>query len=235
MPVYCDLSGESRRARTRSPMSTEREWEEESARPACRGEPEPALTHREIGTLLGIGRARVFYHEQTALQKLRRLLRKSGVESPSQFECVPVPVDRGRNCQARAARTVSVHGSYSPHHGWLPITQIISLNVGSRDIVDIIRAFRFLKETNERAVRPSVFVSTPSGMKSPYRVEAVAETEGTLRVRCWPTARASRSVADLSNYPATAILESEFDKDDHGEFDVPILLCVMVSTRRERR
>jgi hypothetical protein len=120
---------------------------------------------------------------------------------------------------------------FSYQHGWLKVDQIISLNSGSVVAEDIVRTYQFLKADHDKEVRPPLLVSTRRGTKMPYTIEAVAEHEGFVRVRCWPVTKAPRTVAALTTFTCTGIVESEFGRDDGGEFDIPILICAIVSAR----
>jgi hypothetical protein len=52
-------------------------------------------------------------------------------------------------------------------------------------------------------------------------------------LRLWPKQKnASRSVVAFGSMHVTALVESVFDEDDAGPFDVPILLCVILAPRR---
>lgn len=180
-------------------------------------------SHREIANILGIGRARVLHQEHEALRKLRAtLLREefASVRSSGQKEKSTSDDHRDR-----------AKGLYSVTNGWLQVSQIVSLNNGSTDREDVVRAYRFLKESHELIVKPPAIISTAHGTVVPYTVEAVAEHQSMLHVRCWPKKSASRSVKPLSAYPCTAIVESEFDRDERGSFDIPVLLCIIVSAR----
>lgn len=189
------------------------------------------LTHREIADVLGIGRARVFYHEQCALEKMRNLLVANGIRSSWQLEETPALGIRHNSHVKTIEEKTRV---FSPLHGWLEVNQVMSLNNGSTSPEDVARAYRFLKESHEKLVRPPVLVCGAYGARTEYFVQAADLGKGSLRLRCWPVAGAPRTVAGLLDRSCTAIVESEFDEDENGPFDVPILLCVLVSGRARR-
>lgn len=202
----------------------------EAEAPPTSGQP-TALSHRDIASVLGIGRARVFFHEKMALQKLRNAMIGAGIQtldelallSPSEFRrfLSSFPPDRSR-----------LSDPFSPQHGWLGVHRIVSLNGGSEDANDVSRAFQYLKHDHERDVRPPVLVNNPNGLTNPYRIEAATVHEGVLRIRCWPNSnRLRRTVTGLVDHPCTAIVESIFDSDGEGEFDVPILVCAIIAAR----
>jgi hypothetical protein len=192
------------------------------------GEPprEFGLTHREIAERLGIGRARVFYHEQEALKKMKRALEGAGIRAAEEFELVPLP--RGGNgavCARSKAEPAPLQ--FSPQHGWLKVNRILSLNGGSESVEDVVRAFRFLKQSHEVLLRPPVIIR-PNRQRR-YVVQAAADYRDAMMIRCWPTGHEPRSVTHLAPMRTTAIVQSEFASDSSGAFDVPILICVILS------
>jgi len=191
-------------------------------------EPNPELlTHREVGRLLGVGRARVFYQEKTALQRLRDVFETQGIQTPTDFYEAPNIIVSECDDETAAAP------SYSPLHGWLTVQRIISLNDGTTEPGEVATAYQYLKEIQETLMRPPLLVTSGGGVTTPYRIEATAFDCGMLRVRAWPVLKVSRSVQALVDYPCTAIVESICDADDSGDFDVPLLVCIIVSQRDE--
>ena len=193
------------------------------------------LTHRDIAMRLGIGRARVFYHEQCALEKIRKLFAASGVKNAEDFDSIgPRELTEAMKTLRRTKQRQESE-QYSPQHGWLTVHRIRSINDGSESVEDVVRAYQFLKLDHDAAVRPPVLVSTPNGVESLYRVEAAtAIDDGTMKLRCWPTTGEPRTVTHLLNMTCTAIVESEFDSDEQGDFDIPILICTILSSRPGR-
>lgn len=185
------------------------------------------LTHREIADLLGIGRARVFFHEKEALKKLRRALEAAGIQSPMDFDAIPISRTGGGSPLEKGQVAAQTGRQFSSQHGWLTVNRIVSINDGSESVEDVVRAFRFLKARHEAIVRPPVIVK--SHVNISYVIQATAEHEGNLKVRCWPEDGSPRTVSHLEKRRCTAIVESEFDADGDGEFDVPILMCVILS------
>ena len=185
---------------------------------------EGGLIHREIATLLGIGRARVFYLEQQTLRKLKEFLTRSGIHRPSDFDVVSIATERiNLRVRSRGKLKTPVQPQYSPLHGWLVVDRIVSINGGSEDVEDVTRAFMFLKERNEADVRPPVIIRRKQQQE--YLIQAVAEQRGELLVRCWPTiGGVSRSVAPLASRRCTAVVESEYGEDHAGSFDIPVLI-----------
>ena len=187
-------------------------------------------SHREIGATLGIGRARVFYQEQVALKKIRSALSSQGISCRSDFEAVPAL--RIEECtEPFPAPGVE---RFSPLHGWLRVSRIISLNAGCIEAPEVAESFKLLKLAHEHLLRPPLLVATSTGLVTPYRIEAAGVHAATLFVRCWPTASAPRTVAALSSYSCTAIVESIFDTDERGDFDVPLIDCVIVAAREAK-
>jgi hypothetical protein len=185
------------------------------------------LTHREIAARLGIGRARVYYLEHSALSKIRDALAGSGIGSICEFHEVPIlsVPSHVPNVLERQSTT------YSESNGWLKVRRIISLNDGCTDAREVAEAYKLLKLEHEKLLRPPVLVASREGTAIPYRIEAASATgESELLVRCWPTAKQSRSVKNLNALESTAIVESIVDRDAEGEFDVPLLICVIVSS-----
>lgn len=181
--------------------------------------------------MLGIGRARVFYHEQCAIKKLRNLLFAKGIQNVGEFEDTPslaLPPQRGGGHERGVVR-----GRHSPANGWLRVTRIMSVNDGSTEPLDVALAYRYLKERNEKLVRPPVLVCGEDGSEFQYVVQAADVHDEHLCLRCWPVNGRPRTVANIAVGRCTAIVESEFGTDAEGSFDVPILLCVLVSSRSE--
>jgi len=196
----------------------------------CDGEPpgEVGLTHRQIGALLGIGRARVFYHEKEALRKLRRLLEIAGIHQPQDFESVSLATERAKSVVQPQGIPKAEQQRYSPLHGWLRVNRIISINGGSEEVEDVVRAFLFLKERHETLVRPPVIIRNKS--ESHYVIQATAQEASHLWVRCWPkNGSAPRTVAQLVSKRCSVIVESEFGEDDQGAFDIPVVICIILS------
>jgi hypothetical protein len=187
-------------------------------------------SHREVGATLGIGRARVFYQEQVALKKMRSALSSQGICCRSDFEAVPALRIEEYTEQLPAPEVER----FSPLHGWLRVNRIISLNAGCIEAPEVAESFKLLKLAHEDLLRPPLLVATPSGLVGPYRIEAAGVHSAMLFVRCWPTASAPRTVAALTPFPCTAIVESIFDTDERGDFDVPLIDCVIVSAREAK-
>ena len=188
------------------------------------------LSHREIAAELGIGRARVFFHEQAALKKIREALSSQGVGCQADLESMPFL----RISEPTRSPRQQPLERFSSLHGWLRVDRIVSVNAGGTVAQDVAEAFKWLKLAHESLVRPPLLVTTSDGVKSPYRVEAVGIQDGGLRVRCWPNAAAPRTVAALKPFPCTAIVESIFDCDAMGEFDIPLINCVIISAREAK-
>jgi hypothetical protein len=184
-------------------------------------------THREIADLFGIGRARVFFHEREALKKLRRAMERVGIYSPIDFDLIAIRRDGCLAPVGGSPRARKAKPQFSPQHGWLKVTRIVSVNRGSEEVEDVVRAFHFLKQRHESLVRPPVMIKSRN--ETPYVIQAVAEHHGAMMVRCWPNNHRVRTVAHLQTLRCTAIVESEFDSDREGSFDIPILLCVILS------
>jgi hypothetical protein len=188
---------------------------------------ELGLTHREIAELLGIGRARVFFHEKEALKKIRKALSAAGIHSTIDFERIPIR-SSGRGALLKPQPIVpQLEAQYSSQHGWVRVHKIVSINGGSECVEDVVRAYRFLKDRHESIVRPPVIIKAMTC--SSYVIQAAAEHEGRLKVRCWPVDGSPRSVSHLELMRCTAIVESEFATDERGDFDVPILMCLILS------
>jgi hypothetical protein len=184
-------------------------------------------THREIADLFGIGRARVFFHEREALKKLRRAMESVGINNPSDFDLIAIGLDGRPRLAGRARPERKAQARFSPQHGWLRVARIVSINQGSEEVEDVVRAFHFLKQSHESLVRPPVMIK--SKKVTPYIIQAVADHHGAMMVRCWPRNHRVRTVAHLQTLQCTAIVESEFDSDCEGNFDIPILLCIILS------
>jgi hypothetical protein len=184
-------------------------------------------THREIADLFGIGRARVFFHEREALKKLRRAMESFGIHNPSDFDLIAIGHDVRPRVAGRYRPEPTAQARFSPQHGWLRVARIISINQGSEEVEDVVRAFHFLKQRHESLVRPPVLIK--SKKETRYIIQAVAENQGAMMVRCWPRNHRVRTVAQLQTLQCTAIVESEFDSDCEGNFDIPILLCIILS------
>lgn len=185
----------------------------------------PLRTHREIADLLGIGRGRVFNLEQDALRKLRTALADVGVSSLYDFSAVPTIHVLEPPAQNLAGKVEP----FSPAHGWLSVSRIVSINDGSVDALDVARAYQFLKERHDTLMRPPVIVRS-SGVHAEYVIQAAKLHEGVLHIRCWPqTKHHRRSVAHLIEHPCTVVVESEFSADERGHFDIPIMVCAVVS------
>ncbi len=185
------------------------------------------LSHREIAARLGIGRARVYYLEHTALSKIRAALAEGGIANLSDFDEVPtlsVPTHVPKAFERRST-------AYAESNGWLKVSRLISLNDGCTDAREIAEAFKLLKLQQDKLLKPPVLVASREGTSIPYRIEAAASnTESELLVRCWPVGKQTRSVKGLSRFESTAIVESIIDEDAAGVFDVPLLICVIVSS-----
>lgn len=188
---------------------------------------DPGHTHREIAELLGIGRARVFFHEKEALKKIRGALGAAGIHSLIDFESVPFSTSLRGGSFKKKQVIPQLEAQFSSQHGWLNVHRVVSINGGSEAVEDVARAFRFLKDRHESIVRPPVIIK--SSDRHSYVIQAAAEKEGRLKVRCWPTDGSSRSVGHLELMRCTAIVESEFGTDERGRFDVPILMCIIIS------
>jgi hypothetical protein len=184
------------------------------------------LTHRDIEALLGIGHARVYYLEHSALSKIRDAFAGSGIGSICEFHEVPilsVPC-YVRNVLERQSTT------YSESNGWLRVLRIISLKDGCTDPRDVAEAYKLPKLEHEKLLHPPVLVISPEGTAIPYRIESASATnESELLVRSWPTAKQSRSVKNLKALESTAVIESIIDRDADGQFGVPLRICVIVS------
>src|SRR5438874_611997 len=116
--------------------------------PEPEGEPiqEIGMTHREIAERLGIGRARVFYHEKEALKKIKRALERAGIRTPGEFDFIALPREGQGAVLLKPLSETPPLPRFSSLHGWLRVDRIVSINVGSELVEDVVRAFRFLKQ-----------------------------------------------------------------------------------------
>jgi hypothetical protein len=186
---------------------------------------------REVAMKLGIGRTRVVQVEQAALARARSLLAKAGINSLDDLGHSSVELASG-NAQGVSRGAEKGSGKlYQARHGWLRVRTIHSLNGGSEAVRDIVTAYQILKRLHEQQVRPPLLVSLSNGVATLSRIEAVAESEQHLHLRCWPRKSGKYSIQGLEGAPCTAIVESEFGHDRDGDFDIPILMCAIVSAR----
>lgn len=157
------------------------------------------------------------------------MLREIGVSTADQFDALPARqfsmVDKYR-CGDDAS---NLPQRFAPEHGWLRIKRVVSLNNGSVEVAEISRAFQLLKERHERVFRPPVLLRRSKGIETAYYVQAADIDENTLHVRCWPNGHRTRTLRRLAARRCAAIVESEFGSDSAGNFDVPILLGVIVA------
>ena len=193
------------------------------------------LTQAEIAHTLGIGRARVFYQEQSAIKKLRDAFARQGIKSLSDFynlDFKSLPEGFVNELANSIRPRSSKESQLSPLHGWLKASQILSLNKGKTEPREITCAFNLLKQDHPAEVAPPVFafMNDEAGVAS-YRVEALAERDDKCYFRCWPIGNNTRSVKHLSGCCSTLIVESEFGEDENGQFEIPILLCGLLSSR----
>jgi hypothetical protein len=188
----------------------------------------PVLSHRQVAMRLGIGRARVFYQEKVALEKIRNFLKENGIASQFDLEEKSLPEVSGDDTET------SIGAALSPFHGWLTVTRIVSLNDGMTHPGEVTQAYQLIKESHDALMRPPLLITDGWGIRNPYRIEAAAFNGGFLHVRAWPVKNAPRTVADLVGLPCVAVVESIFDRDDDGEFDIPLLTCVVVSARTRK-
>ena len=184
-------------------------------------------SHRQIAEMLGIGRARVFYLEHQAMDKIKKIFLDSGIERFSDIDEVPVlklpPEVVDQVPQER----------FSPQHGWLKCDSVVSLNEGSVCVDDVVRSYRFLKELHDELMRPTVVIKNNLDVRRSFVIQAVGEENGDLFVRCWPESKNSkRSVRDLCDLRCTVIVESEFGVDVKGDFDIPVIVCVILSEKK---
>ncbi len=193
------------------------------------------LSHRDIGAKLGIGRARVLFHEQAALAKLRKAFEKLGIRNDESFICT-----HSRDLKAaletfnRPHPRQGAHEPYAAQHGWLAVDRVKSINDGSEAIEDVVRAYQFLKRDHDENVHPPLIIKTDIYNSDSYTIEAAAIHNGLMRIRCWPTKRGeSRSVKHLTEFTCTAIVESEFASDEKGRFDIPIFICAIISSLKQ--
>ncbi len=188
-----------------SKLTTPTPFGEETANPG--GDTRPI---REVAAILGVGRSRIFNLEHGSLMKIRTACLREGIVNAEDFQ------------------------SASPQHGWLTVSCVLSLNGGSVSVEDIVRAFQLLKQSHSKIVRPPVLISDSKGTRISYRIETVANFEGAMRIRCWPVRKktARRSVAKFFGVRCTAIVDSVFDSDREGPFNVPILVAAIVSASR---
>ena len=192
------------------------------------GELRPLRPIREVAAELGIGRSRVVQLEQQALDKLRRLLAKSGIRFCSEF--TEKDLDPGLAVgEDMARRSASFAGL------WLSIDRIVSVNGGSTDTEDVARAFRFLRQITDKCVRPPVFGASDHGFEQLYHVLGIAQFGNAIKVRCMPARKDAPRPSVAAKLNALAVVESIFDRDERGEFDVPILVCVILSLTPRHR
>lgn len=154
-------------------------------------EQSPLMSHREIASRLGLGRASVFYLEKRALAKLKQALSR-----PRQTE---VPVATRQAMDSDAPQGIATRAAVNPAHGWLRASRIISLNEGSVAATDIAAAFTQLKLRHPSAVNPGVLVRSGRRTAEPYTVQAAMSVEDEIWLRCWPNASASRNVSALAD------------------------------------
>jgi len=193
----------------------------------------PLRSHREIARMLGIGRARVFFHEDRALTRIRAALDYAGVSGLDELLNAS-PGAFGRVIRFLKENTPVTVASqpFSPQHGWLAVDRVVSTNGGTENAMDIKLAYQFFKERHETLFRPPVLVSSANGYTTKYVVQAVDASNNSLRVRCWPAKDGvPRTVGDLTDLHCVALVESEFGSDESGDFDIPLLICLVVSHR----
>lgn len=189
------------------------------------------MTMVEVGQQLGVGRGRVYNLETAAMRKLKSAFGSVGVASIEEFQLV----DKNAFDSALDQLPNVVHsrsGRYASSSGWLVVDRVVSLNEGSEEPVDVARAYVYLKERNEKIVRPPLYTVRDGQSVEDYVVQGAVVYEGALRVRAWPVSDASRSVRGLEQYRVTALVESVFAKDSRGPFDIPVLVCVFAAMSR---
>jgi hypothetical protein len=194
---------------------------------------EPMRPIRDVAMMLGIGRTRVVQQEQSALQKLRSTLAAVGVTALSSLD--DVSFDRLETLLRPIQEEVAKKRQpmpYDPRQGWLPVTAIRSLNGGTEAPEEVARAYQFLKRSHQDEVRPPLLISLPRGTCSLFRIEAAGVYANKLQLRCWPKRTDKFAVSNFTQYCCTAIVDSEFAVDAQGEFDVPVLVCAIVSARK---
>lgn len=180
-------------------------------------------THREIAQRMGIGRARVFYHEQAAMRKVRSALLSQGIVdwgSARNFEILSRPVFRAPKALAAS--------KFSELHGWLVVSRILPMNGCSVAVDEILEAFKCMQFVSPKEYFPICYERSQAGLVPIYRVQALFKDADKLRVRLWPLGGGPRSVAHLSSTQLIAVVESESGADAEGEFDIPILTAVIV-------
>ncbi len=173
-------------------------------------------SHREIAVALGLSRSRVFFIEKLGLLKLKKQLSNDGVRNVNDFQEFRYVSSRSFNIGRENQSSRS-----SELNDWIAIDSIISLNSGSVSPIDISRAFNFLRLKNESVVSaPIQFMNLPKA-KNNFRVSAVTNAvNGKLMVKIYPRIDRSRIVGCRT----IAWVESIFDSDQNGQFDVPLLM-----------
>ena len=186
---------------------------------------------RDVAAKLGIGRTRVVQLEKSAVRKLRGVFQRLGVQSIEGLECVS---DKHIDNVIAGIMAGSQSKALEPYRltsGWLTAGSIRSMNGGSEDPQDIAQAFQYFKKNHESIVHPPVLISADAGVCSPFHVGAAAFYEESLRLRLWPLTSGRFSVAAIQAMHLTVIVDSVFASDSDGVFDVPILMCAIISTR----
>lgn len=190
----------------------------------------PMMPIRDVAMVTGIGRTRVVQIEQKALKKLRQAFASLNVTTQSGFE--NLSDERIDHLVSRNGPSPDISRDlYPPESGWLAVTKIRSINGGCEEMREVVRAYQLLKRANEDIFRPPVLISTGQGIVSKFRMEAAAEYRGVAYIRWWPTRGRSASAARQVGYPVTLIVESEFGRDHAGDFDIPVVVCVVISAR----
>ena len=187
------------------------------------------LQIREIAMLLGISRSRVVQIEQVAIAKIRNFLKYQGIEKRDQFDILPVdsiltnPFTKNsfkeRPCRKRKDSKI-----------WIPVTTITSINSGSVTPWDVVRAFAFIRgqRKHEKLPYTPVFHCIKGKVEEVGYITGLNVESETLLVCIVKHHVHLDSKAFVNITRSVAIVDSIFDTDQDGNFDIPILKYLLI-------
>jgi hypothetical protein len=186
---------------------------------------EPEVTLEEVGALLGISDHTAMLAEKSAERKIKAIL--AALKATSVREFVSLSDDL---ILETLKAFVTSDELYSPKFGWFAFTRACSLNKGTESLKAMAAAYAVLRVDHANRFRvPLLYRDKPKEtFRSLGHVEAISMFGAQCLFRSNELRKSSREA--LSEQPeAVALVESEFDKDRLGDFEVPIITGVMVT------
>jgi hypothetical protein len=186
---------------------------------------EPELTLEEVGILLGISDHTAMLAEKSATKKLRRIFEGLGVASIRGF----LSTDDDR-LNSTLLGFVENDRPYAEEGGWYRFTSTTSINGGSHQMKDVVIAYALLRLRQGKGLQVPLLYCSPR-CTSPTQLGQVEAIAMFGEQAVFRSCRLRKVLKDTKKraITAVAVVDSVFGTDRQGDFELPIIVAVLVT------